>query len=232
MRCTLRRALLRPIVDENPIALQMLGVCSALAVTKTLSAALLMCAALTAVLVCSNVAVSALRRQIPSSIRLIVQITIIASLVIVADQLIQAYAYALGRQLSVFVALIVTNCIVLGRAEGFAMHHGVRESAIDGLGNGLGYSAVLALVATCRELLGEGTLLGARILPLAAEGGWYEPLVLMRSAPSAFFLIAFLIWRLRTWRRVQVEPGDGARDGARDGAAAGAARDAVRGSAP
>jgi Na+-transporting NADH:ubiquinone oxidoreductase subunit D len=206
MNGMLRRALTRPIVDENPIALQMLGVCSALAVTKTLSAALLMCVALTAVLTCSNIAISAIRRLIPKSVRLIVQITIIASLVIIADQLIQAFAYPLSKQLSVFVALIVTNCIVLGRAESFAMHNGVRASAIDGLGNGLGYSAVLVLVATIRELLGEGALLGTQFLPLAEDGGWFQPLVLMRSAPSAFFLIGFLIWGLRTWKPSQVEP--------------------------
>jgi len=210
MSCPLRRALTRPILDENPIALQMLGVCSALAVTKTLSAALLMCVALTVVLTCSNVAISAIRRVIPSSIRLIVQITIIAALVVVADQLIQAFAYELSKQLSVFVALIVTNCIVLARAETFAMHNGVRASAIDGLGNGLGYSVVLVVVATIRELLGEGTLLGARLLPLAEDGGWFEPVVLMRSAPSAFFLIGFLIWGLRTWKREQIEPPENA----------------------
>jgi len=209
MTRSLRHALARPILDENPIALQMLGVCSALAVTKTLSAALLMCAALTVVLTCSNIAISAIRRVVPSSIRLIVQITIIASLVIVADQLIHAFAYALSRQLSVFVALIVTNCIVLARAEAFAMHNGVRASAIDGLGNGLGYSAVLVVVATIRELLGEGSLLGVPLLPLAEDGGWFQPVVLMRSAPSAFFLIGFLIWGLRTWKRGQIEPPEG-----------------------
>lgn len=200
--------LLRPVLDENPIALQVLGVCSALAVTKSLSAALLMCAALTGVLVGSNVAISAIRRQVPHRIRLIVQITVIASLVIVTDQLIQAYAYALGRQLSVFVSLIVTNCIVLGRAESFAMHNGVRASALDGLGNGLGYSAVLVAVATVRELLGQGSLLGFEILPTKQDGGWFEPVALMTSAPSAFFLIALLIWALRTWRPAQVEPPD------------------------
>lgn len=200
------RSLTRPILDENPIALQMLGVCSALAVTKTLSAALLMCVALTAVLTCSNVAISAIRRLVPKSVRLIIQITIIASLVIVADQLIQAFAYSLSKQLSVFVALIVTNCIVLGRAESFAMHNDVRASAIDGLGNGLGYSAVLILVATIRELLGEGSLLGIELLPLAEDGGWFQPLALMRSAPSAFFLIGFMIWGLRAWKPSQIEP--------------------------
>jgi Na+-transporting NADH:ubiquinone oxidoreductase subunit D len=198
--------LTRPVFEQNPVALQMLGVCSALAVTKTLAAALLMCAALTAVLTCSNIVVSALRRVVPHSIRLIVEITIIASLVIVADQLLQAYAYALSRQLSVFVALIVTNCIVLGRSETFALQNGVVASALDGLGNALGYSVVLATVATVRELLGAGSLLGYRVLPLASEGGWFVPLELMGTAPSAFFVIGFLIWGLRTWRREQVEP--------------------------
>lgn len=198
--------LVRPLFDENPVALQMLGICSALAVTKTLAAALLMCLALTAVLTCANAAISAIRRLVPHEIRLIVQITIIASLVIVADQLIRAYAYGLGKQLSVFVALIVTNCIVLGRAETFAMRNGVAASVLDGLGNGLGYSVVLASVATVRELLGAGTLLGHRVLPLASDGGWFVPLELMGTAPSAFFLIGFLIWGLRAWKREQVEP--------------------------
>lgn len=206
MRGATSHLVLRPVLDENPIALQMLGVCSALAVTKTLSAALLMCLALTAVLVGSNVAISAIRHLVPRSVRLVVEITIIASLVIVADQLIRAYAYDLSRQLSVFVSLIVTNCIVLGRAEAVALHRGVRESALDGLGNGLGYSAVLAIVASVRELLGQGSLLGVQLLPRAADGGWFEPVALMGTAPSAFFLIGFLIWGLRAWRRDQVEP--------------------------
>lgn len=199
------RTLVRPLVDENPIILQILGICSALAVTRTLATALVMCAALTAVLTLSNVCISLIRTQIARSIRLIVQITIIASLVIVVDQILQAYAWRLSRQLSVFVGLIVTNCIVLGRAETFAMRHGPRLAALDGLGNGLGYSAVLALVATVRELLGAGTLLGARVLPLAADGGWFEPMQIMLLPPSAFFLIGFLVWGVRTWRTAQVE---------------------------
>jgi len=208
-------ALVRPLFEENPIALQMLGICSALAVTKTLAAALLMCLALTAVLTASNAAISAIRTLVPHSVRLIVQITIIASLVIVADQLIQAYAYDLSKQLSVFVGLIVTNCIVLGRAETFAMRNPVLPSILDGLGNGLGYSAVLAAVATVRELLGEGSLLGREILPRASDGGWFLPVEIMASAPSAFFLIAILIWGLRTWKRDQVEaPEPGASGGA------------------
>jgi len=200
-----RRTLLRPLLDENPIALQILGVCSALAVTKTLETALAMCLALTCVLVASNAAISALRRVVPRDVRLIVQITIIASLVIVTEQVLQAFAYETSKKLSVFVGLIVTNCIVLGRAEAFAMHHGVRLSVLDGLGNGLGYSLVLALVGTVRELLGAGTLLGYGVLPLAAEGGWFRPVELMQSAPSAFFVIGFAIWALRSWRSAQVE---------------------------
>lgn len=201
-----RQTLLRPLLDENPIALQMLGVCSALAVTKTLGTALVMCLALTCVLVASNAAISALRRSIPRDVRLLVQITIIASLVIVTDQLLQAYAYGMSRKLSVFVGLIVTNCIVLGRAEAFAMHHGVGASVLDGLGNGLGYSLVLVCVGGVRELLGAGSLLGYGVLPLADEGGWFRPVELMQSAPSAFFVIGCGIWALRSWRSAQCEP--------------------------
>jgi len=199
------RALLHPLLDENPIAVQILGVCSALAVTKTLETALVMCLALTCVLVASNTSISAIRRVVPRDVRLIVQITIIASLVIVADQVLQAFFFETSKKLSVFVGLIVTNCIVLGRAEAFAMHHGVRASVLDGLGNGLGYSLVLAFVGTVRELLGAGTLLGHGVLPLARDGGWFRPVDLMQSAPSAFFVIGFAIWGLRSWRTAQVE---------------------------
>jgi len=199
--------LTRPVFRENPIALQILGVCSALAVTRTLAASLTMSLALVCVLTASNALISAIRHQIPRSIRLIVQITIIASLVIVTDQVLKAYAYGMSRELSVFVSLIITNCIVLGRAEGFAMRNGVWASTLDGLGNGLGYSLVLVLVGGVRELLGAGTLLGRQVLALASEGGWFEPVGLMRTPPSAFFVIAFLIWALRTWRPEQVEAG-------------------------
>jgi Na+-transporting NADH:ubiquinone oxidoreductase subunit D len=197
--------LTRPLVDENPITLQVLGVCSALAVTKTLATALVMSLSLTAVLVGSSTAISLVRNHVGRSIRLIVQITIIASLVIVADQLLKAYAFELSQQLSVFVGLIVTNCIVLGRAETFAMHHRPFESALDGLGNGLGYTLILIAVATVRELLGAGTLAGFPVLPVADAGGWYQPLRLMLLPPSAFFVIGFLIWGIRTWRTAQVE---------------------------
>ena len=206
MSTPLTRPLTRPLFDENPIALQVLGVCSALAVTRTLLTALVMCLALTFVLTASSACISAIRRWIPRSIRLIVQITIIASLVIVADELLRAYAWELSKELSVFVGLIITNCIVLGRAETFAMHNPVGASALDGLGNGLGYSLVLAAVASVRELLGAGALLGHTVLPLAADGGWFEPIALMRTPPSAFFVIAGLIWLLRTWKVAQVEP--------------------------
>lgn len=197
--------LIRPLVDENPITLQILGICSALAVTKTLATALVMCVSLTSVLVASNVAISLIRKTIPRSIRLIVQITIIASLVIVVDQVIKAFAYEMSKQLSVFVGLIITNCIVLGRAETFAMNNRPSLSALDGLGNGLGYSLILISVATVRELLGSGTLLGAPLLASVKDGGWYPPMEIMLLPPSAFFLIGFLIWGIRSWRTRQVE---------------------------
>jgi len=199
------RVLARPILDHNPIALQVLGVCSALAVTKTLATALVMCLALAAVLTASNTAISAIRRFVPRSIRLIVQITIIASLVIVADQFLRAFAWELSKELSVFVGLIITNCIVLGRAETFAMNNPVGTSFLDGLGNALGYSVVLVAVGSVRELLGAGSLLGYQLLPLASEDGWFQPIALMRSPPSAFFVIGGLIWLLRTWKTSQVE---------------------------
>ena len=205
MNETPSRTLVRPLIDENPITLQILGICSALAVTKTLATALMMSAAVTAVIVLASASISLIRHHIPRSVRLIIQITIIASLVIVVDQLMQAFAYGLSKELSIFVGLIITNCIVLGRAESFAMSHPVRLAALDGLGNGLGYSLILVAVATVRELLGSGTLLGTSVLPIAAEGGWFEPVELMLLPPSAFFLIGLLIWVIRSWRTEQVE---------------------------
>ena len=199
------RALARPIVDENPITLQILGICSALAVTRRLDTALLMGASVIAVVAASNAVISAIRHQVPRSIRLIVQITIIASLVTVVDQLLRAFAWELSRELSIFVGLIITNCIVLGRAEGFAMSHGVRESFLDGVGNGMGYALVLACVGAVRELGGSGTLLGVSLLPLREHGGWYEPMGLLLLPPSAFFLLAGLVWAVRSWRPAQVE---------------------------
>lgn len=201
-----RRTLLAPLVEQNPITLQILGICSALAVTRSLATALLMSASVTAVVAASNFSISLIRHQIPRSVRLIVQITIIASLVIVTDQVLRAYAFELSRQLSVFVGLIVTNCIVLGRAESFALHNGPGASLLDGIGNGLGYSAVLILIGSVRELMGAGSLLGVSVLPLAREGGWYVPMGLFLLPPSAFFLIGLLIWALRSWRSEQIEP--------------------------
>jgi Na+-transporting NADH:ubiquinone oxidoreductase subunit D len=200
-----RKVLIEPIVDNNPITLQVLGICSALAVTTSLLPALLMCIALTSVTALSGAAISSIRNRVPNNIRIIVQMTIIASFVIIVDQLLKAYAFETSKQLSVFVGLIITNCIVLGRAEAFAMKNGVGMSFLDGLGNGLGYSAVLIVVAVCRELFGAGSLLGYEILPLASNGGWYEANGLMLLPPSAFFLIGLLIWAVRSLRPKQVE---------------------------
>ena len=197
--------LFNPVFNDNPIALQILGICSALAVTTKLETAVTMCLAVFFVLSLSNTAVSLIRNYIPSSIRIIVQMTIIASLVIVVDQVIQAYAFSVSQQLSVFVGLIITNCIVMGRAEGFAMKNGVALSFMDGLGNGLGYSLILLLVAFVRELFGSGKLYGITVLPLTTEGGWYEANGLLLLPPSAFFLIGLTIWALRTWKPEQVE---------------------------
>jgi len=196
---------LEPLVEQNPITLQVLGICSALAVTTQLATAAVMSLAVIAVLLGSNVAVSALRARIPSSVRIVVQLVIIASLVIVTDQILKAYLFDIARQLSVFVGLIITNCIVMGRAEGFAMQHPVGRSALDALGNGLGYAIILMLVAFFRELFGSGKLFGHVVLPLASEGGWYEPNGLMLLAPSAFILIGCAIWVLRALNPQQVE---------------------------
>jgi Na+-transporting NADH:ubiquinone oxidoreductase subunit D len=197
--------LTRPLTAENPITLHILGICSALAVTTSLTTALTMCAAVIAVLSLSSTLVSVIRNHIPATIRLIVQITIIASLVIIADQILRAYFFEISQRLSIFVGLIVTNCIVLARSESFAMHNAPWRSFLDGLGNGLGYSLILILVATIRELFGNGTLLGFVILRTIDNGGWFQPLNLMLLAPSAFFIIGFLIWAIRTWRIEQVE---------------------------
>ena len=200
-----RRILFDPVVDNNPITLQVLGVCSALAVTVKLVPALIMCIALTFVITCSSAIISLVRRHIPTNIRIIVEITIIASLVIVVDQVLKAFVWEISKQLSVFVGLIITNCIVLGRTEAFALRNPVRESVLDALGHAMGYSLILILVATLRELFGSGTLLGVQILPLVRDGGWYEPNGLMLLAPSAFFIIGLLIWAVRTWKPAQVE---------------------------
>ncbi len=200
--------LLDPVVDNNPVTLQVLGICSALAVTTSLLPALIMCVALMSVAALSTAAISSIRNRIPTNIRIIVQITIIASFVIVVDQILRAYAFEISKQLSVFVGLIITNCIILGRAEAFAMKNGVGMSFLDGLGNGLGYSAVLIIVATTRELFGAGTLLGYSIFEKTADGGWYEPNGLMLLPPSAFFIIGLLIWAVRSWKKRQVEKPD------------------------
>jgi len=200
-----KEALLDPLFDNNPIALQVLGICSALAVTTKLDTALVMCVALTCVLVCSNAAVSIIRNSIPPSIRIIVQLTIIASLVIITDQVLKAFLFDISKQLSVFVGLIITNCIVMGRAEAYAMQNGVRLSILDGLGNSLGYSLVLVLVAFFRELFGSGSLMGITLLTPVTEGGWYTPNGLMVLSPGAFFLIGLGIWVLRVWKTDQVE---------------------------
>jgi len=200
-----RKVLIDPIVDNNPIMLQVLGICSALAVTTSLLPALLMCLALTAVAAFSGAAISSIRNFIPNNIRIIVQMTIIASLVIVVDQMLKAYAFETAKQLSVFVGLIITNCIVLGRAEAYAMKNPVGMSFLDGLGNGLGYSVVLIAVAVIRELFGAGSLLGVTILEKVSDGGWYEPNGMMLLPPSAFFIIGLLIWAVRSIRPQQVE---------------------------
>jgi Na+-transporting NADH:ubiquinone oxidoreductase subunit D len=204
----MRKVLIDPLIDNNPITLQMLGICSALAVTTSLLPALLMCVALTCVTALSSAAISLIRHRIPNNIRIIVHMTIIASLVILTDQLLRAYAFETSKQLSVFVGLIITNCIVLGRAEAFAMKNPVGLSFLDGLGNGLGYSLILIAVATLRELFGAGTLLGYSILPLTQDGGWYPANGMMLLPPSAFFIIGLLIWVIRSWRKQQVERAD------------------------
>lgn len=199
------RALVNPLINENAITVQILGLCIALAVTKTLATALLMSAAVMSVLVLSSSTISLIRHHIPRSIRLIVQLTIIASLVIVVDQVLRAYAFELSKQLSVFVGLIVTNCLIFSRAETFAMNNRIGLSALDAIGNGLGYALILIMVGTVREVLGTGKLLGQTLLLTTAEGGWFQPFTLMLLPPSAFFLIGLLIWGIRTWKTAQVE---------------------------
>ena len=205
MASTGKTVLKDPLIDNNPITLQVLGICSALAVTTSLVTALIMSLALTSVCAFSNLSISMIRKQIPSSIRIIVQMTIIASLVIVVDQILRAYAFDVAKQLSVFVGLIITNCIVMGRAEAFAMNNTPGLSFLDGLGNGLGYSLILIVVGVIRELFGAGSLLGYEVLPLLTDGGWYQPNGLLLLPPSAFFIIGLMIWAVRTWKPAQVE---------------------------
>ncbi len=205
MSSAVKAVLTKPLVAENPITLQILGICSSLAVTTSLNVAIVMCVALTVVTGFSNFFISLVRNYMPSSIRIIIQMAIISALVIAVDQLLQAFAYETSKQLSVFVGLIITNCIVMGRAEAFAMKNPPIISFMDGIGNGLGYSMVLLILASIRELFGSGSLFGMEILPLVANGGWYQPNGLMLLAPSAFFIIGFLIWIVRTKRVEQVE---------------------------
>mgnify|MGYP001270614041 FL=1 len=196
---------LNPLFNDNPIALQILGICSALAVTTNLQTSMVMSVAVVFVLCLSNTAVSLIRNIIPSNIRIIVQMTIIASLVIIVDNILKAYAFEASKQLSVFVALIITNCIVMGRAEAFAMKNGPKLSFLDGFGNALGYSLILLVVGFFRELFGAGSLFGVEIFSLANEGGWYVPNGMMLLPPSAFFIIGFFIWLLRAWKTDQIE---------------------------
>lgn len=203
-----RETLLDPLINKNPVTLQVLGICSALAITNSLITALIMSLSLTTVVAFSNVCISLIRNHLPNSVRIIVQMTIIATGVIMVDEMLKAFAPDVARTLSVFVGLIVTNCIVLGRAEAFAVKNGPFMSFLDGIGNGLGYSLVLIIVATIRELFGAGTLLGVEILPLAQNDGWYVPNQMMLLPPSAFFIIGFLIWLIRSRKTEQVEQPD------------------------
>ena len=199
------KALFDPFFNNNPISLQILGICSALAVTTKLETSVVMSMAVIFVAALSNFAVSLIRNHVSSSIRILVEMTIIASLVIIADQLIKAYAYDISKQLSIFVGLIITNCIILGRTEAFALKNPPVISLVDGIGNGLGYSMILLIVGFLRELIGSGKLFGNTIFPLVTEGGWYIPNGLFLLAPSAFIIIGLLIWALREWKPEQVE---------------------------
>ncbi len=207
-KLNLKNVLLNPLLQHNPIMLQVLGICSALAVTSSMKTAMVMSLSVTAVLAISNLAVSSIRNVIPSSVRFIAELTVIASLVIIVDQLLKAFSFQLSKQLSVYVGLIITNCIVMGRAEAFAMKYPPIPSLVDGLGNGLGYSIILLSVGTIREILGSGTWFGITVLPLAKDGGWYVPNGLLVLPPSGFFLIGLFIWGLRSMKRykAQVEP--------------------------
>jgi Na+-transporting NADH:ubiquinone oxidoreductase subunit D len=202
---TAKKVLIDPLLNNNPIALQILGLCSALAVTVKLETSLVMAIAVTLVTGCSSAAISLIRTEIPTSIRIIVQMTIIASMVIMVDQILQAFTPELSRALSVFVGLIITNCIVMGRAEAFAMKNDPWMSFLDGIGNGLGYGLILMTVGLFRELLGSGKLFGINVFTPATEGGWYPTNGLMLIAPSAFFLIGLIIWAIRTLKPEQIE---------------------------
>ncbi|MEM1287435.1 MAG: NADH:ubiquinone reductase (Na(+)-transporting) subunit D [Pseudomonadota bacterium] len=205
MAQTRREMLIDPLVDNNPITLQVLGICSALAVTSSLQVALVMSIAVTVVTAFSSMFISILRNHIPSSIRIIVQMVIIASLVIIVDQFLKAFAFEISKTLSVFVGLIITNCIVMGRAEAFAMKNPPIPSFIDGVGNGLGYGLILMLVGFVRELFGAGSLFGVTVLESVNNGGWYVPNGMLLLPPSAFFIIGLIIWGFRAWKPEQVE---------------------------
>jgi len=202
---SIKKTLFDPVFENNPIALQILGICSALAVTTKLESVVVMCLAVIAVCAFANFFVSIIRNHIPSSIRIIVQMTVIASLVILTDQILKAFVYDVAKSMSVYIGLIITNCIVMGRAEAYAMKNGPVTSFLDGIGNGLGYSVVLLFVGFFRELFGSGKLFGISVLPLTSEGGWYQPNGMALLSPSAFFLIGFFIWGLRAWKKDQVE---------------------------
>ena len=205
---SIQHPLTTPLVKENPLALRVLGLCPALAITNSLTSALVMSAALTVVLVISNATVSMVRNLLPSSVRLIVQITVIASAVTVIDQFLKAFLPDTAARLSVYVALIITNCIVLGRAEGCAMKENVGTSVLDALGNGIGYSLILIIVAFQRELVGKGSLMGYQVFEPISQGGWFPENALVTLAPSAFFIIGVLVWVIRTWKRDQCETPD------------------------
>jgi Na+-transporting NADH:ubiquinone oxidoreductase subunit D len=200
-----RVTLVSPVLDNNPIALQMLGICSALAVTTRMDKAFVMTLSLTFVAGMATLVISLIRRLIPNSIRIIVQLAVISTLVIVVDQVLKAYVYEISLELSVFVGLIITNCIVLGRTEGFASQNRPWISFIDGIGNGLGYGLVLMLVAFVRELLGTGRIFGYTVLTPVSEGGWYTPNSFFLLAPAGFFIIGVMIWGLRAWKPEQQE---------------------------
>ena len=205
MSQTKKEMLIDPLVDNNPITLQVLGICSALAVTSSLQVSFVMALAVIFVTSFSSFFISCLRNQIPGSIRIIVQMVIIASLVILVDQILKAYAFEISKTLSVFVGLIITNCIVMGRAEAFAMKNPPVASFIDGMGNGMGYGLILLLVGFIRELFGAGSLFGVTILETVNNGGWYVPNGMLLLPPSAFFIIGLIIWAFRTWKPNQVE---------------------------
>ncbi len=200
-----RIALIDPLFNNNPIALQVLGICSALAVTTKLDKAIVMAISLTLVTGFSSLSISLIRNLIPTNVRIIIQLTIIASLVIIADQVLKAFVPTISKQLSVFVGLIITNCIVMGRAEAYAMQNPPWVSFLDGIGNGLGYSMILIILGFFRELFGSGKILGYTVLKTVNEGGWYYPNGLLLMAPGALFIIAILIWLLRTWKPEQQE---------------------------